>query len=284
MKITGLHGKIPLWAKLAFTAFVAVLVPIYWRAYSPWNFLFFCDVALLFVLVAIWTEDPLLASLPAVGLALPQLLWCLDFLTGARITTMTSYMFNPDRPLFLSRALPVSRLAALPPSLDGLAAGLRSPGSAGLDRDLVRDLACLVLPRSCASSTGRPPRLRGEYQLRPRSELREPQKVMPPLLWLGIMIVGFPLVFYLPTHLALSAWFPGSVHEKRRDALPDNLDSAYTPPMNPSPSGKNSLMIRIISTPPGEAHEEIRQAWVGLCCQWPRDVRSAEVPFVWCPQ
>ena len=31
---------------------------------------------------------------------------------------------------------------------------------------------------------------------------------MHPLLWLGIMLVGFPLVFYLPAHLALSAWFP----------------------------------------------------------------------------
>ncbi len=36
----------------------------------------------------------------------------------------------------------------------------------------------------------------------------KPQAVMPPWLWLGIMLVGFPAVFYLPTHLALSAWFP----------------------------------------------------------------------------
>ena len=36
----------------------------------------------------------------------------------------------------------------------------------------------------------------------------KPQTVMPPWLWLGIMLVGFPVVFYLPTHLALSAWFP----------------------------------------------------------------------------
>ena len=35
MKITGRHGKIPLWAKLAFTAFMAVLVPIYWIATLP---------------------------------------------------------------------------------------------------------------------------------------------------------------------------------------------------------------------------------------------------------
>jgi len=38
----------------------------------------------------------------------------------------------------------------------------------------------------------------------------KPQTIMPPQFWLGIMIVGFPLVFYLPTHLALSAWFPGT--------------------------------------------------------------------------
>src|SRR5271157_3186295 len=36
----------------------------------------------------------------------------------------------------------------------------------------------------------------------------KPQTVMPPWLWLGIMLAGFPVVFYLPTHLALSAWFP----------------------------------------------------------------------------
>src|SRR5208337_498281 len=63
-----------------------------WRATL---FLFFRDIALLLGALALWTENPLLASLPAVGLALPQLLWCLDFLTGARISGMTSYMFDP---------------------------------------------------------------------------------------------------------------------------------------------------------------------------------------------
>ena len=45
MKYLGPHGTIPLWVKLAFSIFMAVLVPIYWQAYSHWNFLFFCDVA-----------------------------------------------------------------------------------------------------------------------------------------------------------------------------------------------------------------------------------------------
>ena len=40
------------------------------------------------------------------------------------------------------------------------------------------------------------------------------QTVMHPLLWLGIMLVGFPLVFYLPAHLALSKWFPRARQEQ----------------------------------------------------------------------
>ena len=35
--------RIPLWLKLAYTAFMAVLVPVYLRNYGPTNFLYFCD-------------------------------------------------------------------------------------------------------------------------------------------------------------------------------------------------------------------------------------------------
>ena len=94
-------GRIPLALKLAYTLFVAILVPYYWVTYSAWNFLFFCDLALLMTLPALWLESSLLMSIPAVGLALPQLLWVADFLTGSRITTMTSYMFDPKLPLFV---------------------------------------------------------------------------------------------------------------------------------------------------------------------------------------
>ena len=34
-------------------------------------------------------------------------------------------------------------------------------------------------------------------------DYEKPQTVMPPWLWLTIMIVGFPIVFYLPAHLGL---------------------------------------------------------------------------------
>ena len=55
--------RIPLWLKLAYTVFMAVLVPVYLRNYGPTNFLYFCDVALIITLVGIWIESPLLVSI-----------------------------------------------------------------------------------------------------------------------------------------------------------------------------------------------------------------------------
>jgi hypothetical protein len=39
-------NRLPLALKLVYTAFMAVLVPVYWHYYGPTNFLYFCDVAL----------------------------------------------------------------------------------------------------------------------------------------------------------------------------------------------------------------------------------------------
>lgn len=95
-------ARIPLLAKLIYTAYVAVLVPIYWSAYGPTNFLYFCDMALLITLIAMWRESALLVSAAAVGILLPQLLWALDFLSslvGHPVTGMTEYMFQASIPL-----------------------------------------------------------------------------------------------------------------------------------------------------------------------------------------
>ncbi len=100
---TAVKPGIPLWFKLAYSAFCAVLVPTYLMAYGPTNFLYFCDVALLTTLAAVWLESPLLASAPAVGILLPQALWVIDFLgtaAGVPLTGMTAYMFDAKLPLF----------------------------------------------------------------------------------------------------------------------------------------------------------------------------------------
>src|ERR1700683_5143926 len=72
-------ARIPLWLKLAFTGFMALLIPVYWSNYGPTNFLYFCDVALILTLVGVWSENRLLISMSAVGIVVPQVLWVVDF-------------------------------------------------------------------------------------------------------------------------------------------------------------------------------------------------------------
>ena len=96
--------RLPLWLKLSFTAFLLVMVPVYWANYGPTNFLYFCDISLFLVAIALWTERSLPASMAAVGILIPQLLWCCDFLAGMvgiKLFGMTDYMFDPRNSLFL---------------------------------------------------------------------------------------------------------------------------------------------------------------------------------------
>src|SRR4051812_6924599 len=97
-------NRVPLWLKFIYTAFMIVLVPVYWYYYGPTNFLYFCDVSLFFTLVGIWIESPLLISMCAVGLLAPQTLWVVDFVLnifGVSLLGMTDYMFNHQNSLFL---------------------------------------------------------------------------------------------------------------------------------------------------------------------------------------
>src|SRR5712692_8747315 len=105
---TTARQRIPTWVKVAYSCVVAIVVPCYWIAYTPWNFLYFCDVALLVTAVAIWIESPLLVSMQAVAITLPQILWVIDLLcrlvAGVHVTGVTGYMLDPKIPVFL-RAL-----------------------------------------------------------------------------------------------------------------------------------------------------------------------------------
>jgi len=96
-------AKIPLATKLAVSVFLAVLVPVYWHAYGPTNFLWFCDAALIITVAGMWWESSLLISMCAVGILVPQSLWLADFgsqLFGFHLLGLTSYMFDPQLPLF----------------------------------------------------------------------------------------------------------------------------------------------------------------------------------------
>lgn len=203
-------GRVPLAVKLAYTAFLCVLIPKYWMDYGPTNFLYFCDVALLMTLVAVWREDPLWASMPAVGILLPQLAWMVDFLAGAigvPLLGMTDYMFDENRPLF-TRGLSFFHFW-LPILLVWLVWRL------GYDRRALRGwtAVAIVLMAVCYFLMPAPPAPADHPNLPVNINYvhgmsdKKPQEWLPPLVYLGLMCVMLPAVVYLPTHLALARMF-----------------------------------------------------------------------------
>jgi hypothetical protein len=205
--MSAITGKtIPLWVKIAFTAFVVVLVPFYWKEYGPTNFLYFCDVALLMTLVAVWTENPIWASMPAVGILLPQAYWMVDFLSnavGLPITDMTSYMF--DKNIFwFARFLSLFHFW-LPIMLVWLVARLGYDRRAFLRWTLLAWAIFLVcyffLPPPPAPTDNPTLPVNVNYV---HGFGKKAQKAMPPLIYLGLTMLVAPIGVYWPTHWALN--------------------------------------------------------------------------------
>ena len=203
-------GRIPLWVKIAYTAFVCVLVPYYWSAYGPTNFLYFCDVALLMTLAAIWLESPVLASMPTVGIFLPQMLWCADFfggLLGRPITGMTGYMFNTDLTLF-TRGLSFFH-CWLPFFLLWVVWRIGYDRRAFVGWTLLAwalMLVCYFLmpaPPAPKDNPNLPVNINYVYGLSDD----HPQQWMDPRLYLLLIMLAGPIAIFLPTHLLLKKMF-----------------------------------------------------------------------------
>jgi hypothetical protein len=175
-----------------------VLVPVYWQAYGPANFLWASHFALLFVLVSLWSERTLPNSMMAVGVLPFELAWSLDLLSGARLLGVTSYMFEPERPLYL-RGLSLFHLV-LPPLMLFLLLRLGYNRRALAAQTL---LTWIVLPVTYLVTD-------------PADNVnlvfgfgREPQAVIPPRLHLALEMVLLPLAICWPSHLVLQRLLRG---------------------------------------------------------------------------
>jgi hypothetical protein len=202
--------RVPLWLKLAYTTFFSVLVPYYWHAYGPTNFLYFCDIAVFFALGAVWLEWPILASMPAIGILLPQALWMVDLLAevvGLRLTGMTRYMFEDQIPL-VTRGLSLFHFW-LPILLVWLVWRL------GYDRrafwawtvlawGLV--LVCyffMPAPPAPADNPLLPVNINYVYGFSNDG----PQTWLPQKIYVGLLMAVLPAGIFLPTHVILSRLF-----------------------------------------------------------------------------
>jgi len=195
-------GEIPIWIKVAYTLMVAVIVPVYLAYYGPANFLWFSDVALIVTGVALWLENPLLVSMMTVGVLLPELLWNVTLftrlLTGIRVSGLADYMFDTRIPKWIRTlslfhvVLPVlmlwmlHRLGYDPRALPAQTA-----------------LAWVILPLTYAVTK---PEDNINWVYGPGAR---PQRQISPPLYLAFVLILFPLIVYVPTHLLLLAALGG---------------------------------------------------------------------------
>lgn len=187
---------VPLWLKIAVTAFVAVLVPIYWRWWGVRNFLWFSDLVLFATLPALWLESGFVASAAAIAVLLPEVVWNVGYfgrlLTGRYMGSLAAYMFDARKPRYV-RALSLFHVW-LPPLLVWLVYALGYDQRALVATTL---FAWVVLPLTWLVTD------RGEESV---NWVYGPPRI-PELAYLGLVMLAFPLLVYLPTHILLRALF-----------------------------------------------------------------------------
>jgi hypothetical protein len=192
---------IPLWIKITYTLFAAITVAVYAVKYPPGNFLWFSDIALVLTAPALWFESSLLASTLAVGILLPEMFWNAGFfgrlLTGKRLAGLTDYMFDAQKPRYL-RALSLFHVF-LPMLLLWMIARLGYSPKALIAQTV---LAWTVLPLTYVTTD---PEKNINWVFGPGTVQRNRLSAM---LYLGLLMIAFPVLVYLPTHLLLQALFP----------------------------------------------------------------------------
>ena len=195
-------GEIPIWIKVAYTLMVAVIVPVYLAYYGPANFLWFSDVALIVTGVALWLESPLLVSMMTVGVLLPELLWNVTLftrlVTGIRVSGLADYMFDTRIPKWI-RALSLFHVV-LPVLMLWM---LHRLGYDPRALPAQTALAWVILPLTYAVTK---PEDNINWVYGPGAR---PQRQISPPLYLAFVLIFFPLIVYVPTHLLLLAALGG---------------------------------------------------------------------------
>jgi hypothetical protein len=194
-----LNSRIPLWLKIAWTTWILIWAPLYWRQYGAQNFLYFCDLGNLLIALGLWLESRLILSWQAVGLLVFQTLYAVDLLAalvfGKHPIGGTEYMFDLTIPLWV-RLLGLYHLA-VPVLL------LWAVRRLGYDTNALKYqifTTCIVVPTNYF--------WRPEYDVNFARGIGHEQHLMPGWLYLLGYLVVAALLVYWPTHWALARWHP----------------------------------------------------------------------------
>jgi hypothetical protein len=149
---------------------------------------------------ALWLQSSALASVLAVAVLVPEILWNVDFVARLalrrRITGLTDYMFEPERPQLL-RGLSLFHVP-LPLVLLWMVREYGYDGRVGLAGAVV--LAAVVLPWSRAVSTP-------ERNINWTHGFGARRSSASPATYVTLLFFAFVAFVFVPTHLLLQALY-----------------------------------------------------------------------------
>ncbi|HEV3482036.1 MAG TPA: hypothetical protein VGR97_06860 [Candidatus Acidoferrales bacterium] len=184
--------KLPAWLRWAALLWLAIWIPVYWRAWGGANFLHLCDIAVLLTCIGLWFNSALLISSQAVASLLADAAWALDaasklFLTHPLVPGIES-SFDPRYALWI-RLLSLYHLV-MPPLL------LWAISRIGYDRRGWVLQSAIALPAFVAARFTSPADNINFAFLDPFFHKQiGPAAVHVTLSWLFMVVVA-----YLPTH------------------------------------------------------------------------------------
>lgn len=201
---------IPLWLKLAFTAFVAAWAPLAVTIQGWQNLLWLCDLANFLALAGLWRESRLLLSSQLVATLVVGIAWSVDLAsalaTGVHPFAATAYMLDPAVPLALR--LPSLFHVVVPAML------LFAVARLGHDRRgwRLQTLICWLVLLLSATLTD--PGRNINWIAAP---FGMPQVWLPDWLYLLACMAAYPLILYLPAEAVLRRVLPPAPARIRGD-------------------------------------------------------------------
>ena len=187
--------------RFLFTAFMAILVPIYCKYYGAQNFLWFSDIGLFLTLGALWLHCPLLISIAAVGILAVELAWNIDFFSklifNSAPINLSDYMFDHHSYSILLRALSLFHVVMPIVWLSYLAK--HGYDQRALPYAIILYWIILFLTYTC---TDPKENINWVFTARIKS-----LRAISQTTWIFLLAFGFPVLVYVPTHLLLSTLF-----------------------------------------------------------------------------
>ena len=191
-----MHPRVPLWLKIAWTVWLVIWAPVYWRQYGAQNFLYYCDIGNVLIGIGLWLESALILSWAACGLLIFQSLYTIDLagalLFGKHCIGGTEYMFDPNLPLFV-RLLSLFHVVTPPLLLWAIC----RVGYDALGWKVQTLMTWVVVPTNYF--------WRPEFDVNwARGPFFHEQNFVPGWAYLMFYLVVVPVCVYWPTHLFLS--------------------------------------------------------------------------------